>query len=512
MKYEPSGKTWHPNQPGAPFGRKIINIPPGHAKTTSISINYVTWLIHKNPNLKIIVVCKDQTLAMDILSAVKFRLTSPVYRDMHLKFAPEGGWKDPDNSWSATRIRVQGKDDGEKDPTFQALGIGGRIYGARSDIIILDDAITLANVNEYERHEKWLAQEVESRLDGGGLLALLGTRISPIDLYSQSRDLEDWRAEKVYDYFSMPALLEEGEGGVEGWKTLWPERFPPDRLSSARRDENMWALVYQQQDVAEDASFNIKAIQASINMNRFPGPMTARGVGHREGGMTGLYVVGGLDPAVDGCTAMVVSAVDPVTEKRYILDGFNQRNCSPQMMRDRVKYFTELYKINEWVIERNAFQGFLTQDEDLNQFLRSRGCRLRPHYTTENKYDADFGIASIAQLFLTCGEPPSGNRGGSWIKTPEKALMELPNGKQNAWVPELINQLVVWQPKGMKKRQKTDLVMAFWFTEIAIKDVVERGRKQITHFHTAFMSKSARSQQKVISISSLLDEQRRQTG
>jgi hypothetical protein len=54
-------------------------------------------------------------------------------------------------------------------------------------------------------------------------------------------------------------------------------------------------------------------------------------------------------------------------------------------------------------------------------------------------------------------------------KTPETALIELPAPVQNAWVAEFINQLVVWQPSGMKQNQKTDLVMAGWFCEIACK-------------------------------------------
>jgi hypothetical protein len=153
---------------------------------------------------------------------VKFRLTSPVYRDLHARYAPEGGWKDPDASWTQTEIYVQGKGDGEKDPTMQAFGIGGRIYGARSDVIILDDAVTLANVNEYEKQGRWLDQEVESRLDGAGLLALLGTRVAPTDLYSHMREFTDADDENVYTYFSMPAVLDEGEGGTDNWVTLWP--------------------------------------------------------------------------------------------------------------------------------------------------------------------------------------------------------------------------------------------------------------------------------------------------
>jgi hypothetical protein len=499
FRHDP-GTKWESRRPDVPAGRVIINVPPGHAKTTSISINWCTYLIHKDPDIKIIVVCKDQGLAVQILGAVKFRLTSPVYREMHLRFAPDGGWKDPDSSWTQTQIFVQGKGDGEKDPTMQALGIGGRIYGARSDVILLDDAVTLANVNEYDKQRRWLDQEVESRLDGAGLLGVLGTRVAPVDLYSTMRDTVDFDDNKVYTYFSMPAVLDEGDGNPENWVPLWPERFSGKRLRKIRRDEATWALVYQQQDVAEDATFNAKAVQASINMQRFPGPMTANGMGHRPGGMDGLYVVGGLDPATVGNTAMIVAGLDRTTEKRFYLDGFNNKNTTPRLMRDTVKRLTDTYRINEWVIERNAFQRFLTQDDELLQFLRSRGCKLSEHYTTANKFDPDFGIAAMAQLFLTCGEPPSNGGDGIWKKTPEKALIELPNPKQNAWVGELINQYVIWQPSGMKQGSKTDLVMASWFTEIGFNRILHRGRQVSSHMNNPYASKDRLRERHVVNL------------
>lgn len=504
FRYDP-GSPWEKSEGQHLAGRVIINLPPGHAKTTTFSINYATWLIHKNPNIKIIVVCKDLGLATQILGAVKFRLTSPVFRDIHMKYAPRHadgtiGWKDPDQSWTQTAIYVQGKGDGEKDPTMQALGIGGRIYGARSDVIILDDAVTLTNVNEYEKQRRWLDQEVESRLDGAGLLALLGTRIAPVDLYSTMREVEDVDDNLVYTYFSMPAVLDEGDGTPETWTTLWPERFSGKRLRKIRRDEATWALVYQQQDVAEDATFNAKAVEAAINSLRFPGPMTSAGTGHRPGGMDGLYVVGGLDPATVGCTAMVINGLDRPTEKRYVLDGFNMRNTSPQTMRDTVKRLTDTYHVNEWVIERNAFQRFLTQDPELTQFLRGRGCRLTEHYTTDNKFDADFGIAAMAQLFLTAGEPQANNAGGKWEKTPDKALIELPNPRQNAWAAELVNQLVTWQPSGMKQGAKTDLVMALWFTEIAIRKLLGHGRNRKHFVDNPFASRARLKERTVVNL------------
>jgi hypothetical protein len=82
--------------------------------------------------------------------------------------------------------------------------------------------------------------------------------------------------------------------------------------------------------------------------------------------------VGGLDPATTGKTAMIVAALDKVTGKRIVLDGFNKANCPPHLMREKIKQFTTPVQDREWVIERNAFQRYLTQDESLSVAVRCR--------------------------------------------------------------------------------------------------------------------------------------------
>ncbi len=48
----------------------------------------------------------------------------------------------------------------EKDPTVQALGIGGQVYGARANLIILDDCVTGANAHEWAKQLEWIQKEV----------------------------------------------------------------------------------------------------------------------------------------------------------------------------------------------------------------------------------------------------------------------------------------------------------------------------------------------------------------
>lgn len=539
-------RAMHPSityEPGD-IGRVLMNFPPNHAKTTSFSINYAVWRIHCDPNVKIAIISKSQGFAKKILAAIKMRLTSNAYRDMHDRFAPADGWRDKDNSWSATQIYVEGKGDGEKDPTVEAIGIGGHIYGGRFDIIICDDVVDSENAHRFDDQLDWLMTMLDSRLPpDGGLLMVLGTRIAAIDLYSELRKARDEDDNQFFTYLAQPAVLDYGDGPSKTWNTLWPwtnkpvsksdtpedrcancyaregececgdtriellyPRWTGPRLSKKRHPlgERKWSLVWQQQQIPDDATFKQWAIEYAINRQRQPGPMRNEAMGHRRGGMSGLYVVGGLDPATVGCTAMVVAGLDKTTEKRWVMDGYNAPNTSPSTMRERIRYFTDTYHINEWVIERNAFQKFLTDDPELRSFLQSRGCKLTPHFTNQNKVDPDFGVMSMAPLFESSGEMPSNGGGGAMKRRQfDQILIELPCDTQSAWVSSLAGQLIAWEPSGLARSQKTDLVMALWFTEIAFKRILSRSRSLPTHMSNPFLSKQRQRDRNVYDIAAL---------
>lgn len=508
--------------------RILCNWPPDHAKTTSISINFVVWLIHRNPDVKVVIVSKTQAMARRMLGAIKFRLLDPSYRDMHLMFAPAGGWKDPDQSWTQTEIYVQGRGSGEKDPTVQALGIGGHLQGARSDFLILDDVVDRSNAGAWEEQADWLAQIVTSRLpdddeaiaaqaDAPGKLIILGTRNAPVELYRVLRDeYLDMDGNPVYTYFAQPAVLEYAER-PEDWVTLWPQTFDRDgkprrkwdgkALAKRRgdvRSEALWALTFQQQDVSETAIFPQEAVHASIAgrpVGLIPedGPNACRG----NLGMRGLYVVAGLDPATVGHTAMVVYAVDRNNRRRHVLDLVNQAAMSPHELRQHVKRLTTLYTIREWRVERNAFQRFLTQDPELKMWLASNGCTLREHFTTgQNKWDPDFGVASLAALFLSCVVPDENDR---LRKIPGGGLIELPHARGCQAASDMVDQLVTWQPEA--KGTKTDLLMALWFAEVAAREFLGVDSRQATHVPDRYASRRDVAAQQVIDLSALAEQQ-----
>jgi hypothetical protein len=180
-----------------------------------------------------------------------------------------------------------------------------------------------------------------------------------------------------------------------------------------------------------------------------------------------------MDPAMAGKTATVAYAVDRETQKRYVLDVNVMEAPTPVRIRELLYNWTELFKPNEWVIESNAFQLFLTQDEDIKRFLATRGIPLRPHHTGSNKSDPLFGVASLQPLFG--GEISKGLNQG--FKHDGLNLIELPDMKIGEGVKTLVEQLVTWDPTVKTKHLTQDCVMALWFCEIRAREILNRGRQ-----------------------------------
>ena len=512
---EGHGPSWtHPSMVFESGERDLVmvNMPPEHAKTTSITINYVVYRICMDPNIRVILVSKTAEMAKKMLYAIKTRLTHPKFEEMITAYAPAGGFDQNSEAWNQTMIYVSddARDSGEKDPTVQALGIRGHIYGARADLIILDDTVDLTNAHEYDKQIDWLQSEVISRVSASGSMLVVGTRLAAKDLYSELRDPHRYPDEESpWSYLSMPAVL-EFKDKPEDWVTLWPKSNQPEpgskadtqvadenglfpkwdgsRLSQKRRrvSPRAWAMVYQQQQVSDEAIFQADALKASINGNRMCGPIPKGMVNQRENGMDGLIIVAGLDPATSGHTAAVVIGLDIKTQKRYVLDVYNKPGITPEAMREMIKGWTDRYRISEWRIERNGFQGFLVHDRELNEYCSSRGSVIKPHFTGQNKHDSDFGVASMTVLW------------NGWQDGYQ--LIELPSTHGQESAKQLIEQLVTWHPDA-PKNQKTDIVMALWFAELACRDRITLASNYTrSHVRNNFLTPWDKKQQTTVSL------------
>jgi hypothetical protein len=515
--------SWlHPSmkyEPGLASNRILVNIPPNHAKSMTVTIDYVTWQVCQNPNFRVLIVSQTQQLAADFLYAIKQRLTHPNYEALQQAYAAGVGFNSKTASWQATRVTFgdELRESSEKDPNIEAVGIGGQIYGKRADMIIVDDAVTLKNANEFEKQIRWLTQDVRSRLNPTGKLIIIGTRVTAIDLYKELRSEDRYPGGLVpWKYLAMPALLETHED-PDKWVTLWPASDAPfdgqmesdlnedglyprwngRNLYNERQamDASTWALVYQQQDISDDAIFDPVCVRGSIDGMRKAGRLVPGHPGHPRD-LSGFSIICGLDPAMVGDTAVVCYAIDRTSHKRYIVDAIKITRPTPAAIRQIIFDWTALYQPTEWIVEKNAFQSFLTQDEGIRQNLASRGVLLREHHTGSNKWDSGFGVASMSTLFGTKQHDGKHHRDN---------LMHLPSD-QTENIKALIEQLITWSPT---TKGKTDMVMALWFCEIRAREMLNQGMHKTHHMKNPFLSRAEIGKRTVINIDELLAEKDR---
>ena len=89
---------------GVADNRILINIPPNHAKSITITVDYVTYKVVNNPNFRVLIVSQTQRLAADFLYAIKQRLTHPMYEELQTAYAAGVGFNTKTASWQQTRV------------------------------------------------------------------------------------------------------------------------------------------------------------------------------------------------------------------------------------------------------------------------------------------------------------------------------------------------------------------------------------------------------------------------
>jgi hypothetical protein len=243
-------------------------------------------------------------------------------------------------------------------------------------------------------------------------------------------------------------------------------------------------MVYQQQDIEDDAVFNPLLVSAATNRMRKPGPIKFGAPGHPVEGQWVTLI--GMDPAMTGKAGFVAYAVERNTGRRMVLDCWNMVEPTPQKIRNLIEQWVMRYNPMELIVEINAHQKSYALDEELNQWLANYGVRLKPHFTGKNKWDTNYGVAGMATLLGTMrdGKP---NKDG---------LMELPDNT-NEHVKALTQQMITWKPD---TKNPTDVIMALWFCELRAKELVTLGKSRQTHINNRWATRKNVSERYSVSL------------
>jgi hypothetical protein len=426
----------------------LILVPPGHTKTTSLE-DYCVTRITRDRNVRIAYISKSQDVARHRAHRVQRQLSDSQWYDrkglknLVADYGPfKPGQGETQLQWSRDRFYVTGIDSAERDPTFTALGVGNQIYGGHFDLIILDDVADFKNQafpGEREKMLGWITQEVQTgRLDVGGKIVVIGTRVHEEDIYSHF--LSELPEFAHYTKIVHPAILDE-----ENEKVLCPELWPLERLTAEREKmpARVWSLVWQQQATGmPDAPFSLEAVENSKD------PSWQIGVAAPH-----LKIIMGVDPAFTGTCAIVVIGVDLDTGLRYIIDAPARTGLKNlDNYKDFITRVAAQYGAKECRIEKNNMQGGMNREQDLIARLASTGTRIVEEFTSKwNKFDHDHGVLSVAALF------DAGRYRIPWTPMSQPVMRPL------------CDELLSWRA-GLKLKQ--DRVMALWLAELSARAVI----------------------------------------
>lgn len=414
--------------------------------------------------------------------------------------------------WRSEMFVVAQYDDeaiAEKEPTVASFGFDQSYIGNRLDLIIADDMVDKRVTRNPEvmlaQREIW-DTETETRLEPGGLLLLIGQRLAADDLYhyclsqripldpDELEELDVPEAPQRYHHIVYPAHDDERCAGVhkrteaEPWPAgclLDPGRLPwRELLNQQARNPDRYEVVYQQRDIAPGSTLVHPAwIHGGVDHmgDTFAGSWDLdRGVWqrptHLHGPTTGIVTV---DPSSTRYWAVHAWLYDqPEDEKaaldlagnRYLLDLRNLRMEAPELLGYNLQS-REFYGIlEEWhaaykaigqkldvvIVEHNHAQRFLLQYDHAKEWSRLRGVQFVPHTTSQIKLDPEIGVTSIS-VHWKFGR----------VRLPGRTDVD------RAHVEPLVKQVTTYPRASLD-----DQVMANWFMEVQLPNVVKRVRRE----------------------------------
>ena len=418
----------------APLDSITMILAPPEAAKTSLVVDLICWKLANDPNYRIAVVSESQTLARKIIGQVSRRMTDHgtfgLFIDNYGPFRAEE--RSEGKPWNADALYLLRAGHDEKEPSLEARGATGQIYGARYDLLILDDIQSRSNLGETDKLIENFRQDMLSRVSAEkGKTIIVGTRVEQHDFYE--RLLDENEGTLVDRLVQIRALTDEGQ-------SYWPEWWPLERLER-RRDRvgpSAWARAYMQHP---QASGNPTFTEEMLKKAHDP----AMSMGGLPRSVPWERVVCAVDPALSGITALVALAYNATHCWLIDVETWEGMGRTEEILA-RMGTMSAKYRPSHWVVEINAYQGSLARDERLAQMGRAYNFEVVSHATARNKADPILGIGSMASAW-SLGEITVPYGDGS------------SRAKADAFDRELLN----WRPGVPGKLLRQDQAMAFWF-------------------------------------------------
>lgn len=185
---------------------------------------YAAWRLFQHPDLRILVLAAETTLARKMVRNVK-RIIERHPCTAHLK-------PDKLDQWGNERFTVNRSKE-LRDPSMLAYGISSNMTGSRADIIICDD-VEVPNTCDTAGKRETLRDRLSENdfvLVPGGTMLYVGTPHSWYTIYTDTPRQEIGEDDiflNGYNRLTIPLLNEKNE-------CVWPERYTKSDIKRMRK-------------------------------------------------------------------------------------------------------------------------------------------------------------------------------------------------------------------------------------------------------------------------------------
>jgi predicted phage terminase large subunit-like protein len=222
--------------------RLIINMPPRHTKSEFASYLLPSWMVGRNPKLKIIQATHTGELAIKFGRKAKHLIDSEEYSKIFQTRLQE------DSKAAGRWETAQG---GE----YFAAGVGGAITGRGADLLIIDDPHSEQDAmseSALEGAYEWYTSGPRQRLQPGASIVLVMTRWSTKDLTAQLLKAQKEVKGDQWDVVEFPAILDHGKKS----EPVWPQYWKLDELEKVKATLPVakWNAQWMQAPTSEEGA------------------------------------------------------------------------------------------------------------------------------------------------------------------------------------------------------------------------------------------------------------------
>ena len=218
--------------------RLIVNMPPRHTKSEFASYLLPSWMVGRNPKLKIIQATHTGELAIKFGRKAKHLIDSEEYSKIFKTRLQE------DSKAAGRWETAQG---GE----YFAAGVGGAITGRGADLLIIDDPHSeqdALSASALEHAYEWYTSGPRQRLQPGASIVLVMTRWSTKDLTAMLLKQQKEVKGDQWTVIEFPAIMEHGP--------VWPGYWGQEELDKIKATLPVakWNAQWMQNPTSEEGA------------------------------------------------------------------------------------------------------------------------------------------------------------------------------------------------------------------------------------------------------------------